>query len=342
MRTDVEPLFKRVIMESGGPTSRAVYPSNHKQHEQQWQEFLHLTGLFDTPDDQKLEKLRSLPVSSIVQASETIYHRYEGSLRWPWQPVIDGPGGMLPEAPIDAWKNRRYHKVNILTGFNTNEGTTFVNPYVESPADFTNFFRTLIPKFQEEDIDMLNQVYPDPAKDSTSIYKETRKGLGKQYKRLAAAYGDFAYIAPVRQTAYYASATGASDDADVYLYHFAVNSSVAHGASHGSNDPYVVNSPSARNIDELQKGIAIHMHAFWTSFVISGNPNDVRKGPAANRMVWGQYGKRGSSAKIVFGEGSEEIAHKGPLVGSVERMKADLWEAEESKFWWARVGLVES
>ena len=45
-KENVAPLFHRVIIESGAPTSRAVRPYNAPIHEQQFKDFLRETGSY--------------------------------------------------------------------------------------------------------------------------------------------------------------------------------------------------------------------------------------------------------------------------------------------------------
>lgn len=343
MKTDVPAAFQRVIMESGGPTARACYPYDHPLHEQQFKEFLTLTGTIDLPDESKMTHLRSIDIDTIISASQTVYARYDKSLRWPFQPVIDGPGGMIPIAPIESWKTRAYHKVPILTGFNTNEGNIFIQEDVEESEEFTDFFKTLIPKLSQGDLEELDRkIYPDPVKEPESIYFEDRPGFGKQYKRLARAYGDYAYVAPVRHTAHFASAFDKPDDREVWLYQFDVNTTVARGAAHGDQRDYVTYSRDVTRLRwSMQEAVAEQMHAYWTSFVLSGNVNDVKKGRAKNRSTWAQYGKRGSSAKMVFGEKNDQRAG-GSTKGYLTENRPDLWGDKEGDWWWVRAGLTES
>src|SRR6266536_4546816 len=133
---------------------------------------------------------------------------------------------MIPVRPIEAWRAGQWHKIPILTGFNTNEGAIFVPERLYSNQQFNDFFHTLLPSLSEDDLEELNRVYLDPLTHADSKYRELRKGLGAQYRRLEQAYGHFAYVAPVRHTAVFAAAA----EAPIYLYHFAASSSVKGGA----------------------------------------------------------------------------------------------------------------
>lgn len=342
MKIDSERPFARTIMESGGPTARAVYPYNNNLHEEQLFQFLEAAGIVNLPRDQIIPKLRTLPIDRILKASEDVYFAYDGSLRWPWQPVIDGPGGMIPKAPLESWEKDEFRHVPILTGFNTDEGTLFISKSVDKSDDFDNFFKTLIPGLTFADLQELNELYPDPLKDPSSPYRETRTGygLGSQYKRLSRAYGDFAYIAPVKHTAYFASAREGPLDAELYLYHFGSNQTVLEGAAHAAEAKYISYHPDVVKEGDMAEGIAVQMHSYFTSFVLSGDPCGVRLGRTNNRTPWVRYGKRGSSAVMNFGLHNDILAG-GTTRGDLTLPKADLWGAEEARFWWRVAPLSE-
>ncbi|KAL2071532.1 hypothetical protein VTL71DRAFT_12767 [Oculimacula yallundae] len=343
--TDKPPLFARAILESGAATARAVYTPTNPLHEKQFKEFLKELGCASVPDERLVTTLRGYSTSKIKTASETIFNRYNPSVQWPFQPVIDGPGGMIPTSPISAWKAGNWHNVSILTGYNTNEGTSFVPSTGQTNKDFTSFFSTLLPGLKTSDIEVLQDVYPDPTKDHHSKYVEHRPGVGKQFTRTEQAYGQFAYIAPVRQTVHYA-ATGS---APVYLYHFAASSSVKDGAAHGDHIPFVMHTPGVKDRSATTLEISGHMHAYWTSFVTKGDPNVV-EGRYPGRRKWPRYGraggeggkgrKGGEGRLLVFGEGNDELAG-GKKTGVVVQLKDDGFAAEESDFWWNRTELFE-
>jgi len=348
MNTATPRLFSQVIMESGGPTARAVYPFNHPMHKQQLDEFLALVGASELPEDQVMDFLRGLPMMTIRSASETIFQRYNPSLRWPFQPVIDGPDGMVPVAPIEAWRSGNWHRVPILTGFNTNEGGMFVPKQMESSDEFTAFFHTLFPQFSPEDLKALDGLYPDPSTNPSSPYVDTRSGVGPQFKRVEAAYAHFAYIAPVRLTASLASSKDNSPAhiirPPVYLYEFAVNRSVIGGANHGDENEYVSYNPDPVKFSRTQRAIAGEMHAYWTSFIVAGDPNAVRRGKYKHRPHWPAYGQdtqEDVNEKIVFGAGSDERAG-GVNKGIVSEVRPDVDGQTQCEFWWSKVDLFEA
>ena len=272
------------------------------------------------------------------EASETVYHKYDDTPQWPWQPVIDGKGGMVPRRPIDSWRAGNWHKIPILTGYNTNEGASFTPKKLASSEDFIEFFHNLLPSLSEEDLDTLDELYPDPLIDPLSKYLDTRveEELGPEFKRAEQAYANFAYIAPVRHTAHFAATAG---DKPVYLYHFDVNSSVIGGADHGKHIGFPTYIDDVRSSSPTLAQVAGMMHAYWTSFITTGDPNAVR-GRFFDRPTWPVYIPN-NGQMMVFGEGNDQTAgggHKGTVVKVVDDKE---WGAEEVKYWWDRIEKFE-
>ncbi|KAK2731829.1 hypothetical protein FQN57_003155, partial [Myotisia sp. PD_48] len=331
-----QPLFRRVILESGATTSRAVWPANSKLHKIQFEEFLLETGCDAIAQDYVLPCLRSKPAREIARASIAVFDRYDRSNRWAFQPVIDGE--IIGQAPIRAWESGQWLKVPILTGFNTDEGAPFSPPGLATSEEFNNFFTELIPGLPKTDLRKLNDLYPDPTVDPSSPYAETRPiRVGAQYKRTTAAYGQFAYICPVQQTARFASA---GQKPPVFLYHWAVNKTVQSGASHATQVEYEEYSPSVRRISKTQDELAGFLHAYFTSFITTGDPNSI-KGKYGHRPYWKQFFANQNDNVMVFGKGNDERAGGGSIGMSAE-LGDTRWLHDECTFWWERSILTES
>ena len=220
-------MFHRVIIESGAATARAVRPYNAKIHEQQLQHLLKEEGCQKyTAKKNIITFLRSSPYETITTAQTKVFDNYNSSLRWAWQPVVDGV--IISTAPLDSLESGEWHKVPVLTGFNLNEASIYFSKKASKSSKSTSFFRLLLPSFDENDITELERMYSDPLLHPYSPYNETRKEAGAPHKRLEAAYANYAYQTPARQTAEFALSTS-----PVYLYQCALESSILDGASHG-------------------------------------------------------------------------------------------------------------
>lgn len=326
------PLFHRVIMESGAPTSRAVRYPDADIHEKQFRDFLEAVGCpKDLPESETFSFLRSLPLSTIATAQDSVFQKYNPSLCWAFQPVIDG--SIIRRRPIDAWREGRWHKVPIMTGFTTNEGSLYVNKKMSTPSEFTDFWRNLLPQLSEEDLAEINRLYPDPTKDPTSIYREDRaeNGVGEMYKRIEAAYAHYAYVAPVRQTA-----NLAGPHVPVYLYHWALRADPVAGARHGDNMWYETRDPGTCAKSETLDELSGTLHAYFTSFICMGDPNGLR-GRYEGRPAWAKYNLDDPKIMLFGGKTDLVTAAVGP---AAELMKDD-WAVTESAFWWSKVEISQ-
>nr|XP_036578512.1 extracellular lipase [Colletotrichum truncatum]KAF6785807.1 extracellular lipase [Colletotrichum truncatum] len=327
------PLFHKVILESGAPTSRAVRPYSAPIHEAQFADFLKETGCpSGLSSAETFAYLRSAPSEKVQAAQIAVFDKYNPSLRWAFQPVIDGE--VIPRTPMESWRLNKWRKVPIMTGFNRNEGSIYINKSVSKSEEFTKFFADLLPLLSKEDVETIDKLYPDPLTVSDSPYKEELEGTGAQYRRLEIAYGQYAYVAPVRQTAELASK---STEEPVYLYQWGLESSLLDRARHGENMYYETCEPSKTKISATQKELCLTYNAYITSFIASGDPN-ATKGSAPDRPVWERYRSESPKA-MVFGEENKELI--GGPAGVPARLHDDTWARKESEFWWSKVDVSQ-
>ena len=320
-------LFHKVVIESGGITSRAVHPYDSKLHETQFRELAAEVGCETSEDSALLSCLRAASFEQITEGQANVFAKYNPSLRWAWQPVIDND--IISRRPLDAWLSGDWNKVPVMTGSNHNEGTMYVPKNMSKSEEFTDFFGTLLPQLSKKELATLDGLYPDPSEDPTSPYVETRAvPLGPQYKRVEAAYGHYAYVCPVRQTAHYGSASAA--DPPVFLYHWAQNRSVIAGANHGDQIWYETMEPDVRAVSPTQAELAGWFHGYVSSFIISGDPNAV-KGRHGSRPEWAPFSEGGKT--MLFGSGNDEPAG-GTSKGVKAQFIEDNWAKEECNFWW--------
>lgn len=322
-------LFHKAIIESGGPTSRAVHPHSSQLHEVQFRDLVKKVGCEQTPDSELLACLRNVPSEELIEAQIDVFAMSNPSVRWAWQPVIDND--IISRRPLEAWQSGEWNKVPILTGFNHNEGTVYVPMNISTSGQFTDFFGKLLPQITEKELETLNTLYPDPAIFTASPYVETRNiSVGAQYKRVEAAYGQYAYVCPVRHTASLGSVSIA--DPAIYLYHWATNRTVLGGANHADQMWYEGMDPVVRSISPTQDEIAGFFHGYITSFIVSGDPNVVR-GRYDKRPDWPSWGDGDGRKTMLFGMGNDERAG-GDSKGISAQLVDDTWAKQECEFWW--------
>ncbi|RMZ67650.1 Carboxylesterase type B [Pyrenophora seminiperda CCB06] len=338
------PKFHRAILESGAPTSRAVRNPDAEIHEVQFADFLRETACPpELSASDTFTYLRSLPTSAIAAAQTKVFYKYNASLRWAFQPVIDGE--IIRGRPIDAWRNGTWHKVPIMTGFQANEGSLYVDKNMSTSSEFLAFWKTLLPQLSDSDIQTIHRLYPDPLSVPDSLYREERLdqggGVGPMYKRIEAAYAQYAYVAPVRQTAAFAS-----KHVPVYLYHWAMRRDILDGARHGDNMLYGMRDPAICMYSKTQDELSGMLHAYLTSFICTACPNALSGGEYARRPEWKAYqyhrdGGVGGRKVMVFGKDNEEFVGRRDVVGAAALLVEDEYAVKESEFWWGKVELSQ-
>ncbi|KAL0470632.1 Alpha/Beta hydrolase protein [Neurospora intermedia] len=337
--------FHRAILESGATTARAVLLPNHPRHLVQFREFLAAAGVDGLPDDQIFDHLRKLPLETIVRASKKVWDRYEPSVTWPFQPVIDGLHDqqqaisnsnsevtpvLIPDLPITSWRQGKHLRIPVLTGFNTNEGAMFIPRQANTNDDFRSFFKTLIPTLTDADLAALENLYPDPVTNphsSNNPYRSVPVGMGAQWARLDAAYSHYAYICPVLQTAHFMSQAGLP----VHVYRFAARGNWD-VANHADEAPVVAHDMDffrsfgpPRRSKGLRK-VADGMNAAWGRFIngekVIEVETDGKKG-SGKRVVWPLF-------KTPFGDGDLELDRGGAGHKTAERNTERRWSSSSS------------
>lgn len=290
--------------------------------------------------------LREKDANILFSASEAVFNKYNPSNRWAFQPVVDGD--IIAEPPVKSLKSGNWNKVPIITGFTTNEGSPFVPKKMKTNQEFVDYMKALVPKMDNSQVKELQRLYPDPLANPSSPYKDTRPigplGLGPQFKRIESAYGEFAYVCPVRDTAIYA----AKASEPIFLYHFAVNKSVIDGAPHAMITEYETFSsnawacPRAPDYEKCkwsQMTIAGTFHNYLCSFIVTGNPNKADT-KWKTKPEWKQYQPDSSDSVMWFGKDSDDRAG-GSSSGTPAVMGDDKFAAENCKFWWKIRPLTE-
>ncbi|CAE6353128.1 unnamed protein product [Rhizoctonia solani] len=250
--------------------------------------------------------LRGLPVNTIRNASVSVFNKYDPDITWPFQPVVDH------EFTHQSWESGQINNVSILTGFNSDEGSGFVPKNLNTTEQFKQFFKNLAPTISDSQLDTVANLYPGPDVPGSPY---ANSPFSPQFPRIAAAYGDFAYIAQVQANAVYASKLNLL----VWKYHFAYltpNLDPALGVVHASELPYV-----STTVTQVFPGVTTRqsklMNAYWSSFIVSGDPNKANSSAPA----WPQYTTQ-NETQIKFSNGT---AYTEP--DNIRRNATDFWRS---------------
>lgn len=273
---DTEQLFARAWLQSGSVTARAFPSASYPLYQRQFDEFLALTGCGGlSGNDETLTCLRNAPVKSLRNATTEVFNKYDPARTWPWQPVH---GGSLFEQPGSiSGIQGRFHRVPVITTTTSDEGKEYVPTEIETNEGYLQFMKGVAPGLTDEDLKRMHALYPDPATDSSSPYVSSLNST--QFDRLAATWGDYAYLCPSRETAYRISRAGVP----VWKLRWnAANGTPAwKGVPHTADMRYSWADP-----DAAYPAIGSMYLAYLASFVTTGDPNKHR---LPGTPVWPQW-----------------------------------------------------
>lgn len=298
-------LFHSGVMESGGPITFSATNTT-----------VGLQPLYDTFVDlancsnatSTLSCLREAPFENLdaIFASDASPPSYN--------PYIDGD--FIQGPPSAALTAGQFVRVPIITGTNTDEGTSPGPAPVDTTADFVAYIEAGgVPANCTPTILAL---YPDdpcfgvPVEVGCEVFGPA---YGAQYRRSAAYFGDVEFLAQRRL----AAQAWARYNTSVYSYRFNVlphgipaETGVTHfqevafvfynldglgyDDAHGTVNPFEDEPGTYEQVSRL-------MSYAWASFFVDQNPNSWRDGPAGTEMPavgpWPRYGG-GNGTNFVF------------------------------------------
>ncbi|KZF21315.1 alpha/beta-hydrolase [Xylona heveae TC161] len=263
VREDGPPLLSQAIMQSGSPTSRGFPSLDYPSYQANYAQFLDGLGCIDAAD--VLSCLRNADVDLIRNVSSTMWRASLYNITWPFQPVRGG--FLLEEAGSDHWDSDDFNHVPVLTSSVSNEGNLYAPLDLVTNEDFLHFLHNIVPGLTKEHLSKVQDLYPDPNTYPDSPFSDSP--MSPQYKRIGAAYSDYAYICPVQETAVRVS----SVDLPAWKVTFNTNNSFPTymGVPHSADAPYSYDSPRTQYPE-----VSHWYHAYWASFVTTGDPNIAR------------------------------------------------------------------
>jgi para-nitrobenzyl esterase len=203
-------------------------------------------------EDDVLAALRSRTTEEVLSASRPAQNFFGEGLRF--GPVVDR--WLLPDRPTVLLGQGRQHKVPVIIGANAGEGAFFAGAL--QPWTVESFRRFVRGAFRDR-ADEVFARYP-VRRDAEAQWAAARiiSGAG--------------FIAPVLRAARAMSSAGAR----TYVYWFTRGRSIdgeVRPPGHGSELPYLFDSPRARAEGEDDRQLAETMIGYWVRFAASGNPN---------------------------------------------------------------------
>jgi para-nitrobenzyl esterase len=250
-------LFKRAIAESGAGFVAGRFRSGSESlasAEERGSKML-LAKSMD------LDAFRKLPAADIEKQFPA----------WGWAPIVDGK--VLVHSIAETFQSGKENKVDLLTGWNEDEGTVMTGNY--KPG----VYKAGLAETYGKRMDSVAKFYP--IEDSLSPLRLSRDQT----------FGVQNFL--------WAEAAGAKGG-NVYLYRFArkvpaTGDFVKYGAFHTAEVPYVFQTLGFMNrpFEEVDRSLSRTMSAYWVNFVKTGDPN------AKGLTVWPLY-RPGNRRLVVF------------------------------------------
>lgn len=270
---EAKGLFRGAISQSGGsfgPTRPTTYPGENMktlaQAEQEGIAFATATGA------SSLAELRRLAPSALSRGRG-----------WP---IVDG--WVIPDDQYRLYEAGKYNDVDILVGYNSDEGLSFSRE--RTPAEFISNTERRYGPFAAK----LLQVYPV----GESRVPKTARDLMRD-----AAFG--------WQTWSWARLQARTGRTKVFYYYFDQHPQRAegspqadHGTPHGVDVPYVFQTLDRKNPSVSASDFAISeaMATYWVNFAKRGDPN----GPGV--PVWPQFTEKAGQVMYL-----KDAARPGPV-----------------------------
>ncbi|KAJ7314434.1 extracellular triacylglycerol lipase precursor [Mycena albidolilacea] len=290
LNSDLENYVHGAIFESGTMgTNRLLLPSDGQGL---WTSFLSMipacantSTTFDS-----FECLRNVPVEEIVTAhAAAVATTVVG-----WTPVIDGPGGFIPDLPSKLVAEGHFSRIPFISGTNLDEGTLFVDPSVATTDDLRLYIASQLPGISDPaqmnaTVDRMMELYPDdPALGSPFGTGNETFGLSIEWKRGTAISCDVNFSGVRRGWTQAASKFGVKTF--VYLFNDPQLDAGFLGIPHASEVSYVYGTPTITFVTpgspEAFAALSPVIMDYWISFASTLDPND---GKGVKRAHWEQF-----------------------------------------------------
>jgi para-nitrobenzyl esterase len=281
-------LARRFIMESGVCTRGVANGIEPVRREQTYTRAQQMAADLCPGSTEVISCLRGLPADQLMAWSPPAAPEGSGAPGIGWVPVIEGPGGVLPEHPDALIARGDFNHGEVLVGTNKNEYGLF-NP---------------LPFYSREELQaMVEAQYGARAGEIMALYAPSADSDG--YQALVTLMTDVMFRCPSRGLARMLQKQGGT----VYLYSFEQGS-----AWHSEEMAYVfgyeylvltVLPPAESLVDAMQR--------YWTNFAYRGDPN------GDGLTMWPRYDLAGDRHMTLVDP---------PVAGSAHaRATCDFWDS---------------
>ncbi|KAJ7700483.1 esterase 1 [Mycena rosella] len=287
LNSPIDTLARGAIFESGSQATAALFTPERREID--WQNFV--SGVAScaskATSGSTFGCLRNANTTEIFAGLSTAMA--DATELFPWDPVIDGPGGLIPDLPSVLFNRGQFARLPFIAGTNQDEGTIFTTEVINSTEEVLESFvnmssPSVSPTTLQTSVQKLLQLYPDiPTLGSPFNTGNNTFGLSSQFKRTAAIAGDLDFQSQRRLWIETAANAGVA----TFGYLFTQpqpNGPPEDGVFHGSEIPFVYGAPSDNSTSALT--ISRLMIEYWVSFATSLTPND---GLGIPRPEWTQF-----------------------------------------------------
>lgn len=230
--------------------------------------------------------LRGLDIEHLQQKNiNRPYPGQPGAPLYLYGPTIDED--LVPDYTYRLFQEGKFIKVPVIFGDDTNEGTKFVPKSIASVDEADTFIQEQFPYMTETQVSKLNRMYLTP--DQTVSFPDA----GDYWRPASTAYGEMRYICPgINLSSIYVEAGIPS-----WNYHYAVQDPANETSGVGTYHTVEVNSiwgpvnaggSAPASYYTSNAAIVPLMQAYWTSFVMSLDPNTRRLESSPEWKTWGQ------------------------------------------------------
>jgi para-nitrobenzyl esterase len=258
-------LFRGAIMESGTILSiQSLIAQAHGNLQKSIEASQALADVFGVSDTEAgLKHLRQTDPYVLNYLSP--FAMNQASILSPFYltPVFDG--ATLPTDPVAALSEGNFNKVNLLIGFNRDEGTLFVPSTVDE-----SFYESYVSRMAGEGWPLIAERFP--VDENYTAAQRTQQLI--TYSWFSAG------------TKVFADTLASDNSVFMYNFNFAAPGSPL-GAYHTAEMPYAFNTIDQLTASEDSKKLAQEMHTRWINFIKSGDPNNGV--PLPSTTQWPKY-----------------------------------------------------